>query len=100
MDLSQVQRAASEVLSRASRIDGLLLNAAVFGGDYKQTVQGHEATFGVNHLSHYLLVELLKEKLVESGTGSQCMGQILGCRFDLPDEIRCFYQHFISTEIE
>ena len=68
MDLSQVQQAMIELLqmSHVQQIDGLLLNAAVFGGSYKTTTQGHEATFGVNHLSHYLMVEWLKPRLIQS----------------------------------
>ena len=65
-DLEQVSSAAQDFLSRNVRLDGLLLNAAFFGGEYTVTKQGHEAHFGVNHLSHYLLAELLKDKLIES----------------------------------
>jgi len=65
-NLEDVKTAADEFISWGERLDGLMLNAAVFGGEYTHTKQGHELHFGVNHLSHYLFVELLKEKLIES----------------------------------
>jgi len=65
-NLEEVKRAAQEFISWNERLDGLMLNAAVFGGEYALTKQGHELHFGVNHLSHYLFVELLKDKLIES----------------------------------
>ena len=67
-DLGQVERAMRQLLHmpHVETIDGLLLNAAVFGGNCTTTNQGHETTFGVNHLSHYVMVEWLKERLIKS----------------------------------
>jgi retinol dehydrogenase-14 len=37
-------------------------NAGLFTGEKMKTVQGYEMQFGVNHLGHYLLTELLSDK--------------------------------------
>ena len=71
LDLAQVRRAALEFLSLNLQLDGLLLNAGTFGGDFQNSAQGHESTFAVNHLSHYLLTALLTEKLKETATGKK-----------------------------
>jgi NAD(P)-dependent dehydrogenase (short-subunit alcohol dehydrogenase family) len=47
-------------------IDVLVLNAgAQFGNTRQRTEDGFEATFAVNHLAHYLLLQLLLPKLAE-----------------------------------
>ena len=69
LDLAQVRDAAKTFLSWDLDLHGLLLNAGLFGGPYQTSAQGHEATFAVNHLSHYLLVALLTDKLVATATG-------------------------------
>ena len=40
-NLDDVKSAAEEFISWGERLDGLMLNAAVFGGDYTKTKQGH-----------------------------------------------------------
>ena len=69
LDLNQVRDAARTFLSWNMPLDGLLLNAGFFGGSYHQSVQGHEGTFAVNHLSHYLFVHLLTQKLTDTAKG-------------------------------
>ena len=44
----------------------LILNAAVFGLPYTMTEDGVEATFQVNHLSHFYLTKLLWDILMKS----------------------------------
>lgn len=44
----------------------LILNAGVFSSQVKTTLDGHETTFGVNHLGHFYLAYLLMDKLRES----------------------------------
>lgn len=57
---------AQQVLDRWARIDVLLLNAGVVLGDRRETKEGFEATFGVNHLGHFLVTELLLERVEAS----------------------------------
>ena len=40
-NLDDVKSAAEEFISWGERLDGLMLNAAVFGGEYTKTKQGH-----------------------------------------------------------
>jgi NAD(P)-dependent dehydrogenase (short-subunit alcohol dehydrogenase family) len=62
-DLASVRTAAGEILSRWERLDVLVNNA---GGTWTQrllTAQGFEQTFGVNHLGHFYLTNLLLDRL-------------------------------------
>lgn len=50
-------------------IDVLIANAGVFGGDYRETEEGIEWTVGVCHVGHFLLADLLLERLEAGGGG-------------------------------
>lgn len=63
-DLESVRACAREVLSRAEPLHVLINNAGV-AGRKGLTKQGFELTFGVNHLGHFLLTELLLPRLLE-----------------------------------
>lgn len=63
---AQVRRAADELLERWDRLDVLLNNAGAIFGERKLTEDGHEMTMQVNHLSHFLLANLVLERIVES----------------------------------
>jgi retinol dehydrogenase 12 len=64
-DLSSVRACAAEFLGRGEPLDVLVNNAGV-GGVRGLTKQGFELMFGVNHLGHFLLTQLLLERLVSS----------------------------------
>jgi retinol dehydrogenase 14 len=64
-DLSSVRAAAQEIHDRHERIDVLLANAGTVYDRRKVTRDGHEATFQVNHLAGFLLVEILRDRLGE-----------------------------------
>ena len=62
-DLASVKKAAEDVGSRWDGLDVLVNNA---GGTWSQrqlTAQGFEYTFGVNHLGHFYLTNLLLPRL-------------------------------------
>jgi NAD(P)-dependent dehydrogenase (short-subunit alcohol dehydrogenase family)/catechol 2,3-dioxygenase-like lactoylglutathione lyase family enzyme len=65
-DLVSVRRCASEVLDRFPRLHVLVCNAGLTLSARSETAQGIEYLFGVNHLGHFVLVDLLRQRLVDS----------------------------------
>jgi len=64
-DLDSVRTCASEFLARGEPLHVLVNNAGI-GGAHGLTRQGFELTFGVNHLGHFALTQLLLGRLTES----------------------------------
>jgi NAD(P)-dependent dehydrogenase (short-subunit alcohol dehydrogenase family) len=64
--IASVRKGAADLLERAGRIDVLVNNAGVVLSDRKDTADGLEQTFEVNHLGPFLLTKLLSDRLVES----------------------------------
>ena len=60
---SEVRRVAAEFNSRYSRLDVLINNAATVTRRRTLTPEGIETMFAVNHLSYFLLTNLLLDKL-------------------------------------
>lgn len=66
-NLNSVRAAASRVLKDTPKIDALINNAGIMFPPGRQlTEDGFELQFGVNHLGHFLLTGLLKERVLES----------------------------------
>lgn len=63
-DLSSVRACAARVASRPAPLH-VLINNAGLAGKRGLTKQGFELTFGVNHLGHFLLTQLLLPKLLQ-----------------------------------
>lgn len=63
-----VRRGASEFLSKARGLNVLICNAGVMMCPEGRTKDGFETQFGVNHLSHFLLFQLLKDSLISSNS--------------------------------
>mmetsp|Transcript_7911 Transcript_7911/g.14372 ORF Transcript_7911/g.14372 Transcript_7911/m.14372 type:complete len:406 (+) Transcript_7911:46-1263(+) len=69
--LKSVRSFAGAVLEQEVPIHTLILNAGVMAlPNRKQTEDGYEYQFGVNHLGHFLLSNLLMDKLASSGTAA------------------------------
>ncbi len=64
--LASVRNLAEAFLERYDRLDVLINNAGTFPAKLTLTEDGFETQFGVNHLAHFLLTNLLLERLNES----------------------------------
>jgi len=64
--LASVKHFAETFLSKHDRLDGLVNNAGVMYSPKGKTEDGFETQFGINHLGHFLLTELLLETLKAS----------------------------------
>jgi NAD(P)-dependent dehydrogenase (short-subunit alcohol dehydrogenase family) len=64
--LRSVRACAAKLLADYPRIDVLINNAGVFPPTLRHTEDGFEEQIGVNHLGHFLLTNLLVERLVAS----------------------------------
>ena len=64
--LDSVRRLAENYRKEFDHLGVLINNAGGYFGTRKTTFEGFEYTFGVNHLSHFLLTTLLKDILVSS----------------------------------
>jgi retinol dehydrogenase 12 len=67
-DLESVKKAAEKIISLNFNIDVLVNNAGCFFENFIPSKQGIEMQWSVNHLSHFLLTNLLKEQLIKSKT--------------------------------
>jgi len=64
--LDSVRACAKELLRKTDRLNLLVNNAGIMETPEGRTADGHELQFGVNHLAHFLLFELLKPTLLRS----------------------------------
>ncbi len=64
--MASVRAAADEFLRAHDRLDILLNNAGISPSRRRLTADGFERAFGVNHLGHFLLTNLLLERLKAS----------------------------------
>ena len=74
-DLASVGACAGAIQDRWGRLEVLVNNAGGMWTERDTTEQGLERTFGVNHLGHFHLTNLLLDRMVDSaparsGTGS------------------------------
>lgn len=67
-DLKSVKTASDQLIDRGETIDVLMNNAGGVFQKKESTKNGFEMTFGVNHLSHYLLTTQLMDLLLKSKT--------------------------------
>jgi len=60
---TSIRSFAADVLDRFDHVDVLVNNAGLILRRRAETKEGFEETFGVNHLGHFLLTDLLLERL-------------------------------------
>jgi len=63
-----IQRFATAYLALKIPLNLLINNAGIMGNPYATTEEGYESQFGVNHLGHFYLTQLLLPVLISSGT--------------------------------
>ena len=66
--LASVRKAGEEILSWEDNIDVLLNNAGIASSVYRETQDGYEELFAVNHLAPFLLTGILLPRLVHEGS--------------------------------
>ena len=64
--VDSVRKFSAKILEEELRIDILINNAGIVSGSYKETPDGFESTFAVNHLGHFLLTNLLLDHLKDA----------------------------------
>lgn len=82
--LAQVRRLAGEFRTKYGKLDVLVNNAGTVFTSRRESEDGHEKTFAVNHLSHFLLTDLLLDllktaapsRVVTTSSGSHLNGKI------------------------
>jgi NAD(P)-dependent dehydrogenase (short-subunit alcohol dehydrogenase family) len=65
-DFASIRAFSAAFHDRFDRLDVLINNAGAILTDRQLTAQGFEATLGVNHLGHFLLTDLLLDRLEAS----------------------------------
>jgi NAD(P)-dependent dehydrogenase (short-subunit alcohol dehydrogenase family) len=64
--LGQVRHLGAALVGSLPTVDLLVNNAAVIRAGFEETEDGLERTMAVNHLSHFLLTQLLLDRLIAS----------------------------------
>ena len=87
--LASVRAAARQYLDRGERLDVLLNNAGIVNARRRNTVDGYEETFAVNHLAPFLLTGILLPQLLHPGSrivnvASNAHAMVRGMRLDEP----------------
>jgi NAD(P)-dependent dehydrogenase (short-subunit alcohol dehydrogenase family) len=85
MLMAEVRTLAAEIKNRYRSIDVLANNAGAMFASCKETSEGLERTFALNHLAPFLLTNLLRERLDGGRVVTTASGAHQGGRLDLDD---------------
>ncbi len=70
-DLESVRSFAAKFLAEECPLHYLICNAGKMAPPFRQTKQGYETQWAINHLGHFLLATLLTEKLDETAARTE-----------------------------
>ena len=79
-DMASIRKFASEFMIRYSHLDVLINNAGIYTDKRMLTADGFEYQFGVNHLGHFLLTNLLLS-ILRSSSPSRIINVASGAHF-------------------
>ena len=65
--MAEVRKLAEEIKTDYNQMHVLLNNAGAYFSEFKKTDEGFERTFALNHLSYFLLTDLLLDMLEKTG---------------------------------
>jgi NAD(P)-dependent dehydrogenase (short-subunit alcohol dehydrogenase family) len=85
MLMAEVRTLAAEIKDRYGSIDVLANNAGAMFGSRKETSEGLERTFALNHLAPFLLTNLLRERLRDGRVVTTASDAHRSGRLDLDD---------------
>jgi NAD(P)-dependent dehydrogenase (short-subunit alcohol dehydrogenase family) len=85
MLMADVRALAEEVRERYGQIDVLANNAGALFASRKETTEGFEQTFALNHLAPFLLTNLLRDRLDGGRVVTTASDAHKGGRLDLDD---------------
>ena len=80
---ASIRAFAAWFLARFDQLDVLVNNAGLILDTRQETVEGFETMFGVNHLGHVLLTDLLRDRLVASAPARVVVVSSVAHRFAL-----------------
>jgi NAD(P)-dependent dehydrogenase (short-subunit alcohol dehydrogenase family) len=71
--IAKVRKAAGEVngWTDVPTVDIVINNAGIMARPYELTEDGIESQFGANHIGHFLLTQLIMDKILASGEGAR-----------------------------
>ncbi|KAH7119643.1 hypothetical protein B0J11DRAFT_65405 [Dendryphion nanum] len=72
-----IKSAAREILEGTKRLDILILNAGIMGGEPGVTQDGYEKQFGTNHVGHALLLKLLTPLLLKTAEDTKTKPRVV-----------------------
>jgi NAD(P)-dependent dehydrogenase (short-subunit alcohol dehydrogenase family) len=78
---ASIRHGAAEILERWPRLDVLVNNAGVYLSERRETADGLEMTMGINHFGHFLLTNLLLDRLRASAPARVVNLSSVGHRF-------------------
>jgi NAD(P)-dependent dehydrogenase (short-subunit alcohol dehydrogenase family) len=83
--MSNVRALADEIRDRYEHVDVLANNAGALFASRKETSEGFEQTFALNHLAPFLLTNLLRDRLAGGSVVTTASGAHRSARLDLDD---------------